>query len=36
MANHGQICVGKNLEEASHLSIALEKTVKAIFLLLVI
>ena len=31
MANHGQICVGKNLEEASHLSIALEKLSKQYF-----
>ena len=31
LANHGQICVGKNLEEASHLSIALEKISKQYF-----
>ena len=31
LANHGQICVGKNLEEASHLSIALEKLSKQYF-----
>ena len=31
MANHGQICVGKNLEAASHLSIALEKLSKQYF-----
>ena len=31
MANHGQICVGKNLEEASHLSIAPEKLSKQYF-----
>ena len=31
LANHGQICIGKNLEEASHLSIALEKLSKQYF-----
>ena len=36
MANHGQICVGKNLEEASHLSIALEKLSKQYFFLSII
>ena len=31
LANHGQICIGKNLEEASNLSIALEKLSKQYF-----
>ena len=31
LANHGQICIGKNLEEASHLSIALENFQNNIF-----
>tara|TARA_Y100000991_G_scaffold215135_1_gene204626 strand:+ start:1477 stop:2109 length:633 start_codon:yes stop_codon:yes gene_type:complete len=31
LANHGQICVGKNLDEASHLSTALEKLSKQYF-----
>ena len=31
LSNHGQICIGKNLEDATHLSTALEKLSKQYF-----
>ena len=36
LANHGQICVGKDLEEAFHLSTALEKLSKQYFFCLLL